>query len=87
MEELKLERQGVIYAATVVHIPSPAGIEAPYAYGYVELANSGLRVFALFSGSDSNAFTPGRKVELVLEPILHDVQGRSMVAHKFKLAE
>jgi hypothetical protein len=84
MEDLDLDRRGVIYASTVVHIDSPAGIKAPYAYGYVDLPANQLRVFALFTGADPTAFAPGQEVEMVLEPLGTDRDGNKIVAHKFR---
>lgn len=84
MEEIELERQGVIYASTVVRVSSPAGIKAPYAYGYVDLPANQLRVFALFTGADPGSFVPGRKVEVVLEAISKDREGNTVIGYKFK---
>lgn len=84
MEDIELERQGVIYASTVVRVSSPTGIKAPYAYGYVDLPANQLRVFALFTGADPDSFVPGRKVELVLEPIGKDPEGNTVIGYKFK---
>jgi len=84
MEEIELDSQGVIYASTVVRVSSPAGIKAPYAYGYVDLPANQLRVFALFSGADPGSFVPGRKVEVVLEPISKDTDGNTVIGYKFK---
>ena len=84
MEEIELDSQGVIYASTVVRVSSPAGIKAPYAYGYVDLPANQLRVFALFTGADSGSFVPGKKVEVVLEPIGKDTEGRTVIGYKFK---
>jgi len=85
MENITLDRQGIIYASTLVRIDSPAGIKAPYAYGYVELPTNRLRVFALFTGSDPALFTPGQEVELVLEPVGMDKEGKKIIGYKFKL--
>jgi uncharacterized protein len=84
MEEIELERQGVVYASTVVRVSSPTGIKAPYAYGYVDLPANQLRVFALFTGADPGSFVPGRKVEVVLEPIGTDTEGNAVIAYKFR---
>ena len=84
MEETTLDRRGIIYASTVVHIPSPVGIKAPYAYGYVEIPANGVRVFALFTGDDPYSFTPGREVELVLEPLEIESQKHKIISYKFK---
>ena len=78
--------RGRIYASTVVRIPAPVGIRAPYAYGYVELAESRLRVFALFSGAEPEWFVPGREVELTVETIRVDESGREVVGYKFRPA-
>jgi uncharacterized OB-fold protein len=85
MEDISLGRRGVIYASTVVHIDSPSGIKAPYAFGYVDLLANQLRVFALFTGADLTKFIPGQEVEMVLEPLGIDREGQKIVAYKFRL--
>ena len=85
MEEIKLDRRGIIYACTVINRNSPTGIIAPYAYGYVDIPVNKLRVFGLFGGSDPSSFTPGQEVELVVEPIKIDHQGKQIIGYKFKL--
>lgn len=87
LEPVRLNRRGTIYSSTVVHIPSPAGIQAPYAYGYVDLEGEGLRVFALFDGEDPEAFRPGLGVELVVDPIRTDSRGREIIGYRFRLAD
>jgi len=84
MEELKLNNRAVIYAATVVHIPSPAGIQAPYAYGYVDILTDNIRIFALFTGDNPSSFHSGQEVELVLEPIRTDGQKQQIIGYKFR---
>lgn len=84
MVEMELEREGVIYASTVVRMSSPTGIKAPYAYGYVDLPASQLRVFALFTGAEPQSFVPGQEVELVLEPISTDAEGNTVIGYKFR---
>jgi len=84
MEEIKLDSRGVIYACTVIHRNSPTGIIAPYAYGYVDIPVNKVRVFGLFEGSDPSSFTPGQQVELVVEPIKIDPQGKQVIGYKFK---
>lgn len=84
MGEIKLNRRGIIYACTVVHRNSPAGIIAPYAYGYVDISVNKVRVFGLFTGGDPLSFVPGQEVELVVEPIKVDHQGKQIIGYKFK---
>jgi uncharacterized OB-fold protein len=84
MEDVTLDRRGIIYASTVVHISPPIGLKAPYAYGYVEIPANGIRVFALFTGDDPHSFTHGGEVELVLEPL--EIEGRKpkIIGYMFK---
>ena len=84
MEDITLERRGVIYTCTVVHIPSPTGIKAPYAYGYVDIPANNIRVFALFTGAAPYSFRSGQEVVLVLEPIKKEQQGQQIIGYKFK---
>jgi uncharacterized OB-fold protein len=87
LQDVRLPRRGIIYASTVVHIISPAGIKAPYAYGYVDLHEDGPRVFALFSGEDLASFSPGRDVEVIIEPIRQDSQRKTIIGYKFRLLD
>lgn len=83
----ELTGRGEIHASTVVRIPAPVGIKAPYAYGYVDLMESGLRVFALFTGAEPEWFQPGREVQLTVGPVRLTKQGREIVGYKFKPVE
>jgi uncharacterized OB-fold protein len=84
MESVELGRQGIIYSCTVVHRDSPVGIKAPYAYGYVQIPENNLRVFALLTGKEATSFAPGEAVDLVVEPIRTDGAGRNVVGYKFR---
>jgi len=84
LEDISLDHRGIIYASTVVHIPSPAGIKAPYAYGYVQIPKNQIRIFALFTGADPFTFKPGQEVELVVEPVSENHQGQDIIGYKFK---
>jgi len=84
LEDICLDHCGVIYACTVVHIPSPVGIKAPYAYGYVEIPKNQIRIFALFTGADPLTFSTGQEVELVLEPVRENQNGQQVIGYKFR---
>ena len=84
MENVELDRFGVIYACTLVHITSPSGIKAPYAYGYVDIPADKIRVFGLFTGADPSSFCAGQKVELVIEAIRINKEGQEVIGYKFK---
>jgi uncharacterized OB-fold protein len=86
MESIILDGRGIIYASTVVHIDSPVGITAPYAYGYVEMPAYQVRVCGLFTGGDPFSFAPGQEVELVIEPIRLNEQGQQVIGYKFRPA-
>lgn len=82
--EAAISGTGVIYASTVVHVPSPAGLKPPYAYGYVQLDAAALRVFALFTTVDPHQLVPGSRVEMVLGLLRTDADGNELIAHKFR---
>jgi len=84
LEDIVLDRKGVIYAVTVVHLSSPSGIKAPYAYGYVDIPADKIRVPALFTGDQPDSFHAGMEVELVLETIRTDSAGKHIIGYKFK---
>jgi len=86
LEETVVQGRGVIHASTVVHVPAPVGIQAPYAYGYVDMEPAGVRLFALFTGAEPASFTPGREVELVIGPVRVDAQGREVIGYMFRPA-
>lgn len=85
MENISVSGRGIIYACTVVHIPSPAGIEAPYAYGYIEMPANRLRIFGLLTGGDPSSYAPGQEVELTLEAIRVNEKGQEIIGCKFKI--
>ena len=84
LEDISLDRRGIIYAVTVVNISSPSGVKAPYAYGYVDIPANNIRVFALFTGNTPDSFRAGMEVELVLEPVRTDSSGQQIIGYKFK---
>ncbi len=86
LEEVSIGGRGVVYTSTIVRVPSPVGLKPPYAYGYVDLSEAGLRVFALFTGADPSSFVAGAEVEMLVEPLREDAQGRSVMAYKFRPA-
>ncbi len=84
LEDTTSGKRGTVYASTIVRVPSPAGLKPPYAYGYVDLEPDGPRVFALFTGAEPESFSPGSPVELVLEEVIANRQGQSVIGHKFR---
>lgn len=84
MEGIRLSPRGVIYACTVVHVDSPSGVKAPYAFGYVDIPADNIRVFALFSSADRELIEPGQEVELVLEPIATNDEHKQVIGYKYR---
>jgi uncharacterized protein len=84
MEDITLSRRGIIYASTAVYIDSPVGIKAPYAFGYVDIPENKIRVFALFAGGDPSSFVPGSEVELSLGPVRQDGSGKDIIGYTFR---
>jgi uncharacterized OB-fold protein len=74
-EEISLASKGVIYSFTVIRRKPPLGLPEPYSVGYVDLEESGLRVFSLLDPTAIAQLRIGLKVRLVVEPLGHDGHG------------
>jgi uncharacterized protein len=83
VSRVTLSGEGVVYASTVVRVPSSVGIKSPYCYGYVDLVAAPLRVFALFGGECLPPPRPGTCVRLVTEPLCSDKAGQMLFSHRF----
>lgn len=83
MSRVTLSGDGVVYASTVVRVPSPVGIRSPYSYGYVDLDAAPLRVFALFGSQCLPPPQPGTRVRLVTEPLCSEKTGQVLFSHRF----
>lgn len=86
MLERPLSRRGVVYASTVVRVPSSLGHQPPYAYGYVDLPEDKLRVMSRFTGSQPELFIPGTAVEITFETVPNEQFG-AMLAWAFRLEQ
>lgn len=67
---------GSLYTYTVVRTRAPFGLPEPYAVGYVDLDESGLRVFGLIDPQAAEALEVGQRMEIGLRPLGQDGQGR-----------
>lgn len=85
LEDIKLSQRGKIYSVTVVMQQPPAYYKGPvpYAIGYVELPE-GVRIETLFTDCDIETLRIGMDVELVIEKLHEDDEGREVMAYKFK---
>lgn len=82
-------RQGVgaagsLYTYTVVRTRAPFGLPEPYAVGYVDLDESGLRVFGLIDPAMADELTVGQRVEVGLMRLGVDGQGRPCLRPVFR---
>jgi uncharacterized OB-fold protein len=83
VSRVTLSGAGVVYASTIVRVPSPVGIKSPYCYGYVDLDAAPLRVFALFGSRCLSPPRPGTRVQLVTELLCSDNAGQMLFSHRF----
>jgi len=74
-QETAVGSTGVIYSYTVVRIKPPLGFPSPYSVVYVDLAESGLRIFALFDPEAIDQLRIGLEVDLHVGALGHDGTG------------
>lgn len=68
--------RGTVYSYTVVRTKAPFGLPQPYAVGYVDLAESSLRVFGLLDPAAISTLEVGMPVEVTVMPLGVDNEGR-----------
>ena len=87
MEQVAIGQRGKLYSFTIANA-APVGFTAPYFQAYVELPE-GPRVFALISDDvpvEAGALADGMEMELVIEPVRKDEQGRPVLTYKYRPA-
>lgn len=67
LEAILLARRGVIYSLSIVRVPPPSGRAVPYAVGYVDLPEQGLRVFTRFANCNLEELELGTEVEMIAD--------------------
>ena len=75
-EDIALSADGILYSATVVRMKPPFGLPAPYAVGYVDLPENGLRLFALLDPARIGDYRIGMTLVLTSGPLGTDLDGR-----------
>ena len=68
-EEVELGREGVIYSFTAIRVKPPMGLPGPYAVGYIDLKENGLRIFCLLDPKAVDALQIGMPVTLNVAPL------------------
>jgi uncharacterized OB-fold protein len=84
-QERKLGGDGVIYSYTVVRTKPPFGLPQPYALAFIDLAQSGLRIFGMLNPADIERLAIGRRVRLETGPMGHDGKGQPCLRPFFSL--
>jgi uncharacterized OB-fold protein len=84
---ISLAKTGELISCTQVHQASPDSlVPAPYWLGLVRL-DGGPVIEALgISDLNGTALSAGQRVELVVEPLTTDEEGRKMVMYRFRAA-
>jgi uncharacterized protein len=78
-----LSTQGTLYSYTVVRTKAPYGLPQPYAVGYVDLEESGLRIFSLLDSTRIEGFKIGGSLELRIGPVGVDSHGQPCLRYYF----
>lgn len=90
IKEIRLSRRGKLHTGTIAHA-APLGFSPPYAVGYVDLPE-GVRIFTQikdveickdFLKPGSEMLVPGTDMELVIERLREDDEGRDVIGYKF----
>ena len=87
VEPCELSREGAIYSYTVVRIRPPQGLPQPYAVGYIDLADNGLRIFGLFDPAHTDRLAIGSAVRLNVGPLGTNSRGEPSLRPYFSLAK
>lgn len=83
-EDFELKRVGLVYSATVVYLAPPLYQgQIPYMIGHVELDN-GVLIPTRFTEVDETPLPLGTEVELVIEKLGQDEEGRDVIVHAFR---
>ncbi|MFC1867073.1 Zn-ribbon domain-containing OB-fold protein [Thermodesulfobacteriota bacterium] len=84
MEEVALSKKGKIYSYTTVHHETPGySGPLPYAVGAVELPE-GIVILSPLTQCDLEELKVGMDVELVLEKLYDDEEGKEVISYKFR---
>jgi uncharacterized OB-fold protein len=75
VEEAVLDSMGTLYSFTIVRIKPPMGLPKPYGLGYVDLNETGLRVFGLLDPNVLDRLSIGLPVHLAVDVLGRDIQG------------
>jgi uncharacterized protein len=78
-------RCGTIHSLTIVRTRPPLGLPQPYGVGFIDLAETGLRVFSLLDPDQLQEMRIGDRVCLSVRELGHDGRGEPRVRPVFSL--
>lgn len=84
LRECSIGSRGTVYSFTVVRTKAPLGLPQPYSVGYIDMAESGLRVFCLLDPAAIDRLAVGLEVELAVAALGHDGGGEPRLRPYFK---
>ena len=87
VNEADLGSEGRLYSFTVVRTKPPFGLPKPYGLGYVDLTQSGLRIFTLIDPLALDRLRLDQPVRLRLGVLGDDGRGQALVRPYFTPAE
>jgi uncharacterized OB-fold protein len=87
VEECEIKGEGAIYSHTAVRARPPLGLPQPYAVGFIDLDQEGLRIFALLDPEAVDRLSLGARVALAVGSLGNDAAGRPCLRPYFRLAE
>lgn len=70
--EISLGSRGTVYSFTVIRIKPPLGLPQPYCAGYIDLAETGLRIYCLLDPKAIDQLRIGLQVHLNVGILGHD---------------
>lgn len=84
LKEIPVGSEGTIYSFTVIRKKPPFGLPLPYGAGFVDLKESGLRIFSLLDPESVDQLRIGLPVRLAVAPMGHDAGGNPCLRPYFK---
>lgn len=84
LRRVPMSTRGTLHTFAVSHM-GPADLDKPYIIGFIDLPE-GIRMFSLVTGCDRGGqdLRVGIAMEMVIEPLKRDRQGRDVIGYKFR---
>jgi len=81
--DIGLSAEGKIYTYSILRIKPPYGLPQPYAVGWVDLENDGLRIFSLLDPERISDLDFGKRVTLRVGAIGVNNEGQTCLRYYF----